>query len=180
MRLKELYKKTIVPKLKEQFGYQNSLEAPKLVKVVVNVGFGRQAKEKAHVDNVAECLRRITGQKPVFTKAKKSVSAFKIRQGMVIGAAVTLRGARMYDFTEKLVNVTFPRVRDFRGLNPKAVDRTGSLTVGFREYLPFPEIKGDEVENIFGLEVCLATSAHSRDEGLALFTLLGFPFQKPS
>jgi len=180
MRLKELYKKIIVPKLREQFGYRNDLEAPKLVKVVVNVGFGRQAKEKAHIDKVADCLVRITGQKPILTKAKKSISAFKVRQGMVIGAAVTLRGARMYDFIEKLVNVTFPRVRDFRGLDPKAVDRAGNLTVGFREHLPFPEIKGDEVEDIFGLEVCLATSARSRAEGLALFTRLGFPFQKAS
>lgn len=178
MRLKESYKKEIIPKLKEKFGYKNDMEAPKLIKAVVNIGFGRHTKEKAHIDKVVDCLTRITGQKPILTKAKKSISAFKIRQGMVIGAAVTLRGARLYDFTEKLVNITFPRVRDFRGINAKSVDRSGNLTVGFREHLSFPEIKGDEVENILGLEVCLATNAGSREEGLALFTLMGFPFQK--
>ena len=178
MNFRESYKKEIVPKLKEKFGYQNGLEAPRLVKVTLNVGFGRQAKEKQYIDKVVDGLTRITGQRPILTKAKKSVSAFKIRQGMVIGSAVTLRGGRMYDFMEKLINISFPRVRDFRGISEKVVDRTGNMTIGFREHLSFPEIKADEVENVFGLEVCLTTTANSREEGLELFRLMGFPFKK--
>jgi len=144
---------------------------------VVNVGFGRHVKEKAHIDSVIAGLTRITGQKPIQTKAKKAISAFKIKDGMIIGACVTLRGARMYDFVNKLINVTFPRVRDFRGISDKGVDRKGNLTIGFREHLPFPEIKADEVENIFGLEICLATTAKTREEGLEFFRLLGIPFK---
>lgn len=178
MRLKEKYTKEIVPKLKEKFGYKNNLAVPKLEKVVVNVGFGRHAKEKAYIDNVVDALARITGQRPVLTKAKKSISSFKIRQGMTIGAKVTLRGQRMYDFVEKLIHISFPRIRDFRGISEKSVDPSGNLTVGFREHLAFPEIKADEVENVFGLEVCLVTTAKTREEGLELFRLLGFPFKK--
>jgi large subunit ribosomal protein L5 len=178
MRLKEYYKKEIVPKLKESGGYKNELAVPKITKVVINVGFGRKSQEKAFVESVIESLTRIAGQKPVQTKAKKAISSFKIRQGMVIGACVTLRGQRMYDFIEKLINITFPRVRDFRGISEKSVDKQGNMTVGFKEHLAFPEIKGDEVENVFGLEVCLATTAKTREEGLELFKLLGFPFKK--
>lgn len=178
MRLQELHKKKIVPALMEQYHYKNTLQAPRLVKVVVNVGFGRQAKEKQFVDNVVKGLTRITGQKPILSKAKKSISSFKIRQGMIIGASTTLRGKRMYDFVEKLVNISFPRVRDFRGISSKSVDRNGNLTVGLHEHLAFPEIKADEVENIFGLEISLATTAESKKEGLSLFELMGFPFIK--
>lgn len=177
MKLQEKYKKEIVPKMKEKFGYKNNMAVPKLTKVVINVGFGRQAKEKAHIDSVITGLTRITGQKPIQTKAKKAISAFKIRDGMIIGACVTLRGARMYDFLDKLINITFPRVRDFRGITDKGIDRRGNMTIGFREHLPFPEIKADEVENIFGLEICLATTANSREEGLEFFRLLGIPFK---
>jgi len=178
MRLKEQYKKNILPALKKELNIKNDLDAPRLEKVVLNVGFGRHMKEKAYIDAVISGLTRITGQKPVLTKARKSISSFKIREGNIIGASVTLRGARMYDFVEKLVNVSFPRVRDFRGVSDKSVDRTGNLTVGFKEHLSFPEIKVDEVENVFGLEICLATSAKNRAEGLELFKLLGFPFKK--
>lgn len=178
MRLQESYKKEILPKLKEKFGYKNNLQAPRLVKVVVNVGVGRNAKDKSYVENAEKSLTRITGQKPMLTKAKKAISAFKIRQGMVIGVAVTLRGKRMYDFIDKLVNVSFPRVRDFRGINDSQVDRTGNLTVGFKEHLAFPEIKADEIESTHGLEICIATTAKTRDEGLEFFRLLGFPFKK--
>ncbi|HOZ56073.1 MAG: 50S ribosomal protein L5 [Parcubacteria group bacterium ADurb.Bin316] len=177
MKLQEKYKKEIGPKLKEKFGYKNIMATPKLDKIVVNVGFGRHVKEKAHIDSVIAGLTRITGQKPIQTKAKKAISAFKIKDGMIIGACVTLRGARMYDFVNKLINVTFPRVRDFRGISDKGVDRKGNLTIGFREHLPFPEIKADEVENIFGLEICLATTAKTREEGLEFFRLLGIPFK---
>jgi large subunit ribosomal protein L5 len=178
MTIQEQYKKHIIPKLKEKFGYKNALEAPRLLRVVVNVGFGRHAKEKAYIENVTDGLARITGQRPVLTKAKKSISSFKIREGMIIGACVTMRGQRMYDFIDKLINISFPRVRDFRGLDEKSVDRAGNLTVGFREHLAFPEIKSDEVENVFGLEICLATTAKNREEGLELFRQLGFPFKK--
>lgn len=178
MSLQEKYKKDILPELKKKFSYQNDFQAPKLKKVVVNVGFGRHTKEKAYIDNVLDVLTRITGQRPIKNKAKKSISAFKIREGMIIGASVTLRGKRMLDFTDKLINAAFPRVRDFRGISAKAVDRNGNMTIGFKEHLAFPEIKADEVENIIGLEVSLATSAHTREEGLELFRLMGFPFKK--
>lgn len=178
MRLQEKYKKQIIPKLKEKFADKNEMALPRLVKVVVNVGFGRIAKEKAQIDNIVSGLTRITGQKPILTKAKKSISSFKVRQGMIIGACVTLRGRRMYDFVEKLINISFPRVRDFRGISPKLVDRQGNMTVGFKEHLSFPEIKADEVENIFGLEICLATNAKNKEKGLELFRLFGIPFKK--
>jgi len=178
MRLQEKYKKLIIPKLKEHFGFKNDLEAPKPLKAVVNVGFGRHTKEKGYIDYVVDSLSRITGQKPILTKARKSISSFKIREGNIIGASVTLRGSRMYDFVDKLINISFPRVRDFRGISEKSVDKQGNLSVGFKEHLAFPEIKADEVENIFGLEVSLATSAKKREEGLELFRLMGFPFKK--
>jgi large subunit ribosomal protein L5 len=178
MRLKDKYKKEIVPALQKEFGYKNEMLVPHLTKVVLNVGFGKHSKDKEMIESVGQTLNKITGQRPVFTKAKKSVSAFKIREGMVIGAMVTLRDKRMYDFVEKLVNITFPRVRDFRGLNDKAVDKTGNLTVGFKENVAFPEIKPEDSGTIHGLEVIVATTAKNRAEGLALFTLLGFPFKK--
>jgi len=180
MRLKEKYQKQIIPKLEAKFGYQNAMLAPRLIKVVLNVGFGHHQKEKEYMVSVEKGLTKIVGQKPVFTEAKKSISAFKIREGLVIGAKVTLRGARMYDFTEKLVNITFPRVRDFRGLSEKSVDNSGNLTVGFKDYTAFPEILLEEVDNAYGLEVCLSTNARNREEGLELFRLLGFPFKKDS
>jgi large subunit ribosomal protein L5 len=178
MKLQDKYKKEILPKLIEKFAYQNRMEAPKLLKVVLNVGFGRHVKEKAYVENVVKSLEKISGQKPVLTKAKKSISSFKVREGMVIGASVTMRGARMYDFVEKLVNISFPRVRDFRGISAKSVDRDGNLTIGFKEHIAFPEIGIDDLDNLFGLEVCLATSAKARDDGFELFNLMGFPFKK--
>ena len=178
MESQTAYKKTILPKLKEKFGYKNDLEAPRLKKVVVNVGFGRHMKEKAYIDAVVSGLTRITGQKPVLAKARKSISSFKIREGNIIGAYVTLRGARMHDFVNKLINITFPRVRDFRGINEKNVDRMGNMTIGFREHISFPEISADEVENVFGLEISLSIGARSREEGLELYKLLGFPIKK--
>jgi large subunit ribosomal protein L5 len=178
MRLQEIYKKEITKKLKEKFGYKNVMQIPKLEKVVLNVGFGRSAKEKSYVDAVKKTLTLISGQKPIMTKAKKSISSFKIREGMVIGASVTMRGKRMFDFVEKLVNITYPRVRDFHGISDKCVDQKGNMTVGFKEHTVFPEIKVEDVENTHGLEICLATSAKTREEGVELFSLLGFPFKK--
>ncbi|MFH0892049.1 MAG: 50S ribosomal protein L5 [Candidatus Falkowbacteria bacterium] len=178
MESQTAYKKTILPKLKEKFGYKNDLEVPRLKKVVINVGFGRHMKEKAYIDAVVSGLTRITGQKPVLAKARKSISSFKIREGNIIGAYVTLRGARMHDFVNKLINITFPRVRDFRGINEKNVDRMGNMTIGFREHISFPEISADEVENVFGLEISLSVGARSREEGLEFYKLLGFPIKK--
>lgn len=178
MSLNEQYKKEILPKLKEKFGYKNDFQVPKLRKIVVNVGFGRHTKEKAFIDNIVKSLGRITGQKPILNKARKSISSFKVREGMIIGASVTLRGEKMNSFLEKLIHVSFPRVRDFRGLSDKGVDRSGNFTIGFKEHLAFPEIHPDEVENVFGLEVCLDTTAKTREEGLELFRLIGFPFKK--
>jgi len=176
--LQEQYKKEILPALREKFGYKNINQVPKITKVVLNVGFGRHTKEKAYIDNVLDALVRISGQKPVSTKAKKAISAFKIREGMVIGACVTLRGQRMWNFLDKLLTLSFPGVRDFRGISDKGIDRMGNMTIGFKEHLAFPEIKSDEIDNIFGLEVCLATTAKNREEGLELFKLMGFPFKK--
>ena len=178
MNLQEQYKKQIVPELKKKFALKNVFQVPRIQKVVINSGFGRQYKDKQYVDAVIDGLTRISGQKPVLNKAKKSISAFKIREGNVIGASVTLRGRRMYDFLEKLIHATFPRVRDFRGIGNQGIDVKGNLTIGFKEHLPFPEIKADEVENVFGLEICLPTTAKNREQGLELFKLLGFPFKK--
>jgi large subunit ribosomal protein L5 len=178
IRLKEKYNKEVIKSLKEKFGYKNVNQVPKLLKAVINVGVGRNAKEQQFIDGVDKNLMRISGQKPVRTKAKKSISAFKIRQGMVVGLKVTLRGNRLYDFVEKLIHISFPRIRDFRGLSEQQVDRTGNLTIGFRENIAFPEIRADEIENMHGLEICLTTNAKTRTEGLELFRQLGFPFKK--
>jgi large subunit ribosomal protein L5 len=178
MNLKEKYNKEIVPKLKEQFSYTNNLLVPKIKKVVINVGFGRHSKEKDYIANIEKTLIAISGQKPVYTKAKKSISSFKIREGMIIGAMVTLRGKRMYDFLDKLINVSFPRVRDFRGISEKSVDKQGNLSIGFKENTAFPEVRVDDINNIHGLEVIIDSSAENKAEGLELFRLAGFPFKK--
>ena len=178
MRLKEKYQKEIVPALKEELNLKNNMLVPRVNKVVLNVGFGRHFKEKEYIADIERSLVEICGQKPVMTKAKKSISAFKIRDGLVIGAKVTLRGDRMYDFIEKLVSITFPRVRDFRGITTKSIDRNGNLTVGFKDHTAFPEIRVEEINNTFGLEVCLNAKARNKEEGLALFKAIGFPFKK--
>jgi len=178
MKISEVYKKEVLPKLVEKFSYKNNLEAPKIIKIVLNVGFGRHTKEKDFISNVEKTLTNISGQKPVFTEARLSVSSFKVRKGMTIGAKVTLRGKKMDDFLTKLVNVTFPRVRDFRGINEKSVDSTGNMTIGFKENTAFPEVTVDEIEKIHGLEVCITTTASNKEEGVELFRLLGFPFKK--
>lgn len=172
------YTQTIAPKLKEELKLKNILQAPRLLKVVVNVGYGRQAKDQPFIEHVEKTLAAITGQKPVHHLAKKSISNFKIREGMKIGASVTLRGERMYDFVYKLIHLTLPRVRDFRGLNPKAFDGRGNYTVGFKENLAFPEVRAEAMDKIHGLEITLITTAKSREEGLSLLKALGFPFRQ--
>jgi len=177
-RLKEKYKKNVIPAMREKFGYKNNLIVPRLVKVSINCGTGQALTDDKFLDTVVDTLTRISGQKPVLTKAKKSISAFKVREGATVGVMVTLRGQRMYDFVDKLINVTLARVRDFQGLEPKSIDQNGNLTIGFKEHVVFPEIRSDEVEKIHGLEVSVATNARSQAEGLELLSLLGFPFKK--
>ncbi len=177
-RLKEKYNKIAVPALKAQFGYKNNLAVPRVEKVVVNVGTGQGLKDAKFNEVVEATLQRITGQRPVKIAAKKSISNFKIRKGLIVGMMVTLRGKRMDDFIDKLINVTLPRVRDFRGLSVKSIDPAGNLNIGFKENIAFPEIKSDEVEKIHGLQISVITTAKTKEEGLELLKLLGFPFQK--
>jgi len=175
--LQTQYTEKIVPKLQEQLGLKNIMEVPRVKKVVLNVGFGRHSKDKTHMESVVKTLEKITGQKPVLNKAKKSISNFKIREGTEIGASVTLRGHAMYNFLYKLIHLTLPRVRDFRGLNPKSFDTQGNYTLGFKENLAFPEMGVDSGELIHGIELTIATSAETAEQGLALLTELGFPFK---
>lgn len=177
MRLVEKYNKEIVPALKDEFAYKNISEVPKMQKVTLNVGINSARRDAKYLDVVEGVLTRISGQKPVKCRAKKSVSNFKLREGMIVGMMVTLRGKRMYDFIEKLINITFPRVRDFRGISIKHIDKQGNLNIGFKEFSPFPEIGADEVENMHGLEVSITTSATKKKEGEKLFRLIGFPFK---
>lgn len=177
-RLKEQYTAKVLPQLVKKFQYKNIWQAPRLVKAVIHVGISSSNKDPKLLEIIEQNLTRITGQKPLHTQARMSISNFKIRKGQVIGMKVTLRGKRMYDFIDKLINVSLARVRDFRGLSPKSIDRGGSLNIGFREHIVFPEIKSDEVEKIHGLEVTIVSDAKTQEEGLELFTLLGFPFQK--
>jgi len=176
--LKELYQTKVTPALKQEFGYKNVMAVPKLVKVTLNVGFGQAAKDPKLQEAAVKTLTRITGQKPVVTVARKSISNFKIRQGMPVGAMVTLRGTRMYDFLTKLTRVALPRVRDFRGLPKGSVDAQGNLSIGFREHMVFPEIRQDELEAMHGLEVSIVSTAGAKAPGKRLFELLGFPFSE--
>jgi len=178
MRLKEHYQKDIIPALKTQFSFKNVFEVPKLEKVLINVGINSQNKDAKLVDTACETLKRITGQAPVKTKAKKSIAGFKVREGMVVGVKVTLRGQRMYDFIEKLIKVALPRIRDFRGLSPKGIDGHGNFTIGFRESVAFPEVQGDTLERTHGLEITVVTTSENKEQGLALLKLLGFPFRE--
>jgi large subunit ribosomal protein L5 len=177
MNLQEYYNKKIAPGLLKNLGYKNIFQVPRLEKVVLNVGLSKGLKEASFMDTVESTLTRITGQKPVKTKAKKSISNFKIREGMVIGMKVTLRGKRMYDFVEKLIKVTLPRVRDFRGLSLSSIDKNGNLNIGIKEHISFPEIKADEIEKLHGLEIAIITRTPSKKDSLALFQALGFPFK---
>ena len=177
-RLKKKYQQEVVPALQQALGLGNRLAVPRLIKVTVNVGIGKSLKDPKIGEVVTSTLERITAQKPVPTKAKQSISNFKVRQGQIVGYVVTLRGERMYDFVDKLISITLPRVRDFRGLDPKTVDQQGNLNLGFKEHMAFPEIQADEVEKIHGLQVTITSSPGSREAGFELFRLLGFPFRQ--
>ncbi len=170
--------KEIIPALQEKFGLKNKYQVPKLQKVTINVGISAGRRDDSYMENIKNNLQRMSGQKPVFTLAKKAISSFKIRQGNVVGAKVTLRGRRMYDFVDKLIHVTLPRVRDFRGIDPKTVDKQGNLNIGFKEHIAFAEIDPSEVDQIHGLEVNLKTDTENREQALEFFSLLGIPFKK--
>ena len=177
-RLKDLYKSEVADKMKEKFGYKNVMQIPKLEKVVVNMGVG-EAKENAKaLESAVEELKVITGQAPVVTIAKKSVANFKVREGMKIGAKVTLRGDRMYEFVDKLISIAMPRVRDFRGISPKSFDGRGNFAMGFKEQLVFPEIEYDKVDAIRGMDIVIVTTANTDEEARELLTLMGMPFAK--
>ncbi len=177
-RLMEKYEKEVVPRLMAQFGVKNRMAMPKFAKVVLNIGLKQGIKDPKFVDSAEKVLTKIAGQKPVRTLAKKSISNFKIREGMVVGMMVTLRGRRMFDFIDKLINLTLPRVRDFRGLSPKSVDAHGNLSIGFREFISFPEIRPEDTDYMHGLEVAVVTTAHDKAKGLALLRAGGFPINE--
>jgi large subunit ribosomal protein L5 len=177
-RLKEVYEKEIVGALVKKFSYKNRLAAPKIEKVVVNMGLG-EAKENAKViENAVNDMSIITGQKPIVTKAKKSVAAFKLRAGMPIGCKVTLRGDKMYSFVDRLINVALPRVRDFRGVSPESFDGRGNYTMGLKEQLIFPEIQFDKIDKIRGMDIVFVTTAKTDEEAKELLSLYGMPFAK--
>jgi len=174
---KAFYETEVVPKLIEKFGYENRMQVPKLKKIVVNMGMGEAIQNIKLLDSAVDEIRTIAGQQPVITRAKKSIAAFKLRAGMPIGAMVTLRRDRMYDFFNKLVNVALPRVRDFRGVSGKAMDGHGNYSLGIREQLIFPEIDYDRIERIKGLNISIVTTAENDAEGKELLRLLGMPFR---
>ena len=176
--LKEKYNKEVISALKEKFGAKNTMAAPKILKVSFNSGIGKYLKEKEATDEIVQNLKNISSQKPIFTKSKKSISGFKVRQGQEVGVAVTLRGERMWHFLERLVAAALPRVRDFRGIDPKNVDQDGNLNLAVKEQIVFPEIVPEGVKTIFSFQINVTTSAKSREEGLELFKLLGFPIKQ--
>jgi large subunit ribosomal protein L5 len=177
-RLREFYKNEAVPALTRQFNYKNVMAVPRLVKINVNMGLGDAIANAKVLDTAAEELAAITGQRPVVTKAKKSIAAFKLRQGMPIGVTVTLRGNRMYEFLDRLVNTALPRVRDFRGVSSRSFDGRGNYTLGLRDQLIFPEVDYGKVEKARGMNITIVTTAGSDDEACALLTLMGMPFAK--
>jgi large subunit ribosomal protein L5 len=177
-RLKQKYQDEVVPALMEEFGYSNVMEVPKLEKIVVNVGLGEAINNAKALDSAIADISTISGQRPVVTRAKKSIAAFKLRAGMPIGAMVTLRGPRMYEFFDRLISVTLPRIRDFRGVSPNAFDGRGNYTLGLQDQIAFPEIDYDRIDKARGLELSLVTSAKTDDEGQRLLALLGMPFAR--
>ena len=177
-RVLQHYKEEVVAKLTEKFGYTTVMQVPKIDKIVVNMGVGDSITNSTVLDAAVEDLATITGQKPLVTKAKKSIAVFKLREGMSIGAKVTLRGERMYEFYDKLVSIALPRVRDFRGVNPNSFDGRGNYTIGIKEQLIFPEINYDKVLKVRGMDIVIVTTARTDEEGRALLKLLGMPFRK--
>jgi len=176
--LKQRFNEELAPVLKDKLGLSNVMAVPKLSKVVINMGVGEAANDKKHLQSALENLTVIAGQKPVTTTARKSVASFKIREGWPLGCKVTLRGQKMYDFIERLINIAIPRERDFRGLNNKSFDGQGNYSFGIKEQIIFPEINYDNIDNIRGMDVCINTTAKNKDEAKALLEVLDFPFKK--
>jgi large subunit ribosomal protein L5 len=177
-RLKERYDAEVIPALKKEFGYENAMAIPKVQKVVVNMGLGEATQNAKIVDTGVDELSRITGQKAVVTRAKKSIAQFKVRQGMPIGTMVTLRGERMWDFLDRLISVALPRVRDFRGVSPKSFDGRGNYALGIKEHIVFPEINYDKAEAMWGMDVVITTTAKTDEEARALLRHFNFPFRQ--
>jgi large subunit ribosomal protein L5 len=175
-RMQQLYVDKVRAQMIEQFGYKNLMEVPKIDKIVINMGVGEATQDKKKVDKAAEEMALIAGQKPVITKAKKSVATFKLREGMPIGCKVTLRRERMYEFLDRLITVALPRVRDFRGLNPKSFDGRGNYAMGLKEQIIFPEINYDRIDQVRGMDVIITTTAKTDDEARALLAAFGMPF----
>jgi large subunit ribosomal protein L5 len=186
MRLKEKYEKEVVPAMKKIFGYKNKMAIPKIEKVIINAGFGKmvagktQKEQEGIIKNIINDLTMIAGQRPILTKSKESISAFNIKKGQEIGAKVTLRKKRMYDFLERLINVALPRLRDFKGIERSWFDESGNLSIGLKEQIAFPEISPEETKFIFGFEVTIVTNAKKREESIELLKLLGFPIKPAS
>ncbi|HEX9664266.1 MAG TPA: 50S ribosomal protein L5 [Patescibacteria group bacterium] len=178
INLEKKYQTEIVPRLKEELGYTNVMSVPKFEKVVINVGVGKNSKDAGFIEMAEKNLTMLTGQKPIRTKAKKSISNFKIREGNIVGLKVTLRKKRMYDFLDKLVNITLPRIRDFRGLSSKSFDGHGNFNIGFKEQIAFPEMGAETIEKLHGLEVSVSTTAKNDQDAFELCRLAGFPFKK--
>jgi large subunit ribosomal protein L5 len=178
LRLKQRYQDKIVPALIQRFAYVNAMQVPRLIKVVVNIGVGESISNPKALDAATADLKKITGQQPVVLKSRKAIANFKLRAGLPIGIKVTLRGARMYQFVDKLISVGLPRIRDFRGISPTGFDGHGNYTLGLREQLVFPEIEYDKIDKLRGLEVTFVTTARTDDESRALLAELGFPFRK--
>lgn len=177
-RLREYYRKEVVPALMDRLGYENVMQVPRVEKIVVNMGVGEAKENPKTLESASGELATITGQRPVITKAKKSVAAFKVREGMPVGCKVTLRGGRMWHFLDRLINVALPRVRDFRGISPDAFDGRGGYSLGLREQLVFPEINYDDIEKIRGMDITVVTTAETDEEARELLTLLGMPFRR--
>ncbi|MEE8162888.1 MAG: 50S ribosomal protein L5 [Anaerolineae bacterium] len=177
-RLKDSYRKGVVPALIKEFGYRNVMEVPRLEKIVVNVGVGEALQNAKALDHAVQDISTITGQRPIVTRAKKSIAGFKLREGMAIGVKTTLRGNRMYDFLDRLCNVALPRRRDFRGVSPDSFDGRGNYTLGLREQLVWPEIDYDSIDKVRGMEISIVTTAKTDEEGQHLLQLLGMPFSR--
>jgi large subunit ribosomal protein L5 len=177
-RLKDTYQKEMIPILMEEFGYRNVMEVPRLIKIVVNVGLGEALQDAKALDGASRDLATITGQRPIITRAKKSIAGFKLREGMAIGAKATLRGRRMYDFLDRLVNSALPRLRDFRGVSRDSFDGRGNYTLGLEEQLVWPEIDYDSIDKVRGMEISIVTTAKTDEEARRLLALLGMPFKR--
>lgn len=177
-RLKDYYRENVVKQLQEEFSYKSVMEVPRITKITINMGVGEALTDKKVLENAMADMEKIAGQKPVVTKARKSVAGFKVREGWPIGCKVTLRAERMYDFLDRLITISIPRIRDFRGLNPKSFDGQGNYSMGIKEQIIFPEIEYDRIDKVRGMDITITTSANTAEESRALLTAFKFPFRK--